>query len=534
MRKRGFKYISVLLICMSLQAIFAEKPNVIFFITDDQPKELFNFTKEGRDQNLCPNIDKLWKEGVILEQHHVSSPVCTPSRFSCLTGAYASRSKCSWLTGPLKEEGQTAVQWNSFIVPENDTVAKVFRKNGYRTGAVGKNHVVFCEGIEKIKPKHNDDPRDPEVVAKLKKITDMLKVEYDKAGFDFAENIYHNNPYYIGPLELAVHNQEWVTEAALDFIDGADEDPFFLYFATTLPHSPEGKDRSWGADGRYTPEGIVEKEPVGGHPSRDSLEKRIADAGLKGGSKREALLWIDDALGALLKKCEQENKLENTIIVFLSDHEMGAKGTVYQGGAHTTAFIWKHGGFKAGSRISSFTSNVDFAPTILDLAEISERPSPCDGISFAPELSGIKGLERDALYFEIGYARGVRIGDYKYVTLRYSEKAQNMPRAERQKRLDDFNLVMRNQGKEVHNEDPMTPFSHMILIPGGSNADYGAIKNYPAYYESDQLYYLADDPNEQVNLADRPEYKSVLLRMQKALTEELERLPGNYPGFVKR
>jgi arylsulfatase A-like enzyme len=517
----------------STQTQANDKPNIIFFVTDDQPQDMFNYTAEGNNKNLCPNIDRLWKEGTILRQHHVSSPVCTPSRFTALTGTYASRSRCNWLTGPLKNEGQTSVQWNSFITPENDTLAKVLRENGYHTGAVGKNHVIFCEGIEKIKPKFNDDSRDPKTVAKLKKITDMLRVEYDHAGFDYAEGIYHNNPFYIGPLDLAVHNQDYISEAALNFIDQTGDKPFFMYMATTLPHGPYEKERSWGSDPKNTPIGYIEKDPKGGLPHRSKLEKRIAQSNKKEGQHQEALLWLDDSIGALLKKLEEKNKLDNTIIVFLSDHEMKAKGTVYQGGAHTGAFIWRKGGFKAGQDIQSFTSNVDIAPTLLDLAGIQERPENCDGISFAPELNGIKGLERQTLYFEIGYARGVRIGKYKYIALRYSDFANNMSRAERQKRLDQSNKVFREQGKEVHNEDPMAPFSHMVLVPGGTNADYGAISTYPSYYDADQLFDLSKDPNERKNLAKNPEYATILARMQQALREECQKLPGNYPGFVE-
>lgn len=524
-------------LCLGLGALHAasEKPNIIFFITDDQSKDMFNYTPEGKGKNLCPNIDRLAKEGTILRQHHVSSPVCTPSRFSAMTGTYASRSKCNWLTGPLQQEGQTAVQWNAFITPENDNLPRVLRENGYRTGAVGKNHMVFCEGIDELKPRNVDDPRDPAVEKKLKTIVDMVQKEYYKVGFDYAEHIYHNNPYYIGPLELAVHNQEWVTEAALKYIDSsAGDKPFFLYMATTLPHSPEGEDRSWGADGRLTPEGVLEKAPSGGHPARETIRQRLDEVGIPKGKKREALLWLDDAIGALLNKLEETNEIDNTIIVFLSDHEMGAKGTVYQGGAHTNGFIWRKGGFKAGSELNDFTNNVDFAPTLLDLAGIDDRPEPCDGISFAPALNGISGLERQVLYYEIGYARAVRIGDWKFMSLRYSDKAKNMPREERQKRLDEFNKVMSSQGKKPHNLDPMAPFCHMILIPGGSNADYHSMNSYPGYFDPDQLYNLSKDPNEQVNLAKNPEYQTIVRRMKEALRQELERLPGNFPDFVMR
>ena len=58
----------------------AEKPNIIFFITDDMERIMFNCLPEGKGKNLTPNIDLLVKEGVVLLGQHVSSSVCTPSQ----------------------------------------------------------------------------------------------------------------------------------------------------------------------------------------------------------------------------------------------------------------------------------------------------------------------------------------------------------------------------------------------------------------------------------------------------------------------
>jgi len=74
-----------------------KRPNILFIITDDQERAEFNFLSEGRDEqgdprSLTPNIDRLATEGVVFLNQYVSSPVCTPSRYSVLTGTYASRS----------------------------------------------------------------------------------------------------------------------------------------------------------------------------------------------------------------------------------------------------------------------------------------------------------------------------------------------------------------------------------------------------------------------------------------------------------
>ncbi|MCK5172618.1 MAG: sulfatase-like hydrolase/transferase, partial [Planctomycetes bacterium] len=119
------------------------KPNIIFFIADDMRPEMFNCLGQGKGRNLTPNIDRLVSEGTILTNQHVVSPVCTPSRYNCLTGRYASRATNEEFTSfTRKNDGQTVIQWNSFMTSKDVTLAKLLKRGGYTTGMVGKNHVV--------------------------------------------------------------------------------------------------------------------------------------------------------------------------------------------------------------------------------------------------------------------------------------------------------------------------------------------------------------------------------------------------------
>ena len=96
----------------------SEKPNIIFFIADDMYPHMFNALSEGKGKNLTPHIDRLAGEGVFLSHQIVASPVCTPSRYNCLTGTYASRAtNKEFINFTKKKEGQTVIQWNSFITP---------------------------------------------------------------------------------------------------------------------------------------------------------------------------------------------------------------------------------------------------------------------------------------------------------------------------------------------------------------------------------------------------------------------------------
>ena len=70
-------------------------------------------------------------------------------------------------------------------------------------------------------------------------------------GFDFADSLYHNNPNFLGLHEVAVQNMDWITDAGVRFKQ-PHTNPFFLYFATTVPHGPTQAKRSWKADPRLT------------------------------------------------------------------------------------------------------------------------------------------------------------------------------------------------------------------------------------------------------------------------------------------
>jgi arylsulfatase A-like enzyme len=332
-----------------------KKPNIIFFIADDMYPWMFNNTPKGQNSkgenlNLTPNIDRLANEGVWLENMTVVSPVCTPSRYNSLTGNYASRANNKAFTDFTKvNDGQTVIQWNSFIVPGHEkTMGTYFQELGYKTGFVGKNHIIesLSQVGDSAKPDLNADPTDPKVKAGLEQRFKDLQKDVRASGFDYADKLYHNNPNWLGIRALAYQNMDWIAEGGVEFIKTYKDEPFLLYIATTLPHGPLDPDHSWLADRRITPKGILEKAPtVLPQPAVASLSNRIKEAGLEG-TNRENLLWLDDAVGALFKQLEEEGVLDNTIIVFFKDHVQNSKATLYEGGVNSEAFIWKKGGFK--------------------------------------------------------------------------------------------------------------------------------------------------------------------------------------------
>ena len=164
---------------------------------------------------------------------------------------------------------------------------------------------------------------------------------------------------------------------------------FFLYFATTVPHGPTESNRAWNADPSIAAVGHLDNIP-NVLPARKTIPERLIKEGFSTDFSRCNLLWLDDTLGALIKKLEKEKILDNTIIFFFSDHGQEAKGTLYQGGVHDPSIVWKSGGLPAGETLTALISNIDFTPTILDIAGVEYDPKSFDGVSFKPQLLGKK------------------------------------------------------------------------------------------------------------------------------------------------
>jgi len=502
------------------------QPNIIFFIADDMYPEMFNCLPQGAGKNLTPNLDRLAAEGALMTNQYVVSPVCTPSRFNCLTGKYASRANNrEFLNKTRHEEGQTVIQWNSFITQEDTILPHHLKALGYTTGMVGKNHVIEARGLYQF-PDYQADPYEPGIKQKLEENYKKVQEAILASGFDYAGGLYHNNPNFIGLAKLAVQNLDWTTEAGLDFIDQNKNKPFFLYFATTVPHGPTRANRSWNADPRITARGILGEAPKGMKP-RNTLPLRLKEAGLDG-TNRENILWLDDALGTLIDKLEEHGILDNTIIFFFNDHGQQAKGTLYQGGLVNPSIIWRSGGFPCGAICTTPVSNVDFAPTILELAGAENLPGGMDGISFRGALDGGQTETRESLFFELGYARAVIKGKFKYYAVRYPEYALNWTQEERAAELERYNKGREFRNMTVVNRDPEKPFSHLEVVPGGGQAEHGSYGRLPGYFDGDQLYNLESDPGESNNLAKDPEYQLILEEMQSVLKGYTEKLPGKF------
>jgi arylsulfatase A-like enzyme len=504
----------------------ADKPNIIFFIADDMSYDMFNFLNNSKEKKLTPHLDQLAVEGTIMMRQYISSPVCTPSRYSCLTGKYASRAQNEeFLASKKIDEGMKPIGWNTHIVPSDVTLPKLMKKAGYVTGAVGKNHVIQAEE-KKFAP--NADPKDPVIQKDLKEQERKIRNAYLSCGFDYAESLFQRNADALTPTVLAVHNMDWVVKGALDFLEQNKNKTFFLYFASTLTHSPSGKGTSWDADPLKTPFGYLEKT-LDVLPARHTIKGRLKKANIQFTDKNADLLWLDDCLGVLIQKLKEIGQYDNTIIFFFNDNGISAKSSIYEGGVWAPSIVWKKGGFPCGKKSETCVSNIDFVPTILDLAGAQVTGNLFDGNSFKPFLMGETTKIHDSIYFELGYSRGVVKENFKYIALRYPAKAEKWSVEQRQKVLIKENELKKIQGKAIFNEEPKAPFGHLNLVPGGKMPLENLVRQkYPHYSNKDQLYDLSTDPDEQRNLATNPTYAEKLKEMQEELKKYLRQLPGKF------
>ncbi len=497
--------------CIVHVAQAAKRPNIVLFITDDQSWDSLGFM-DGKAHT--PRLDRMTKEGLFLTDFNVTSTVCSPSRYSFLTGRFAGRCEGERFLAEHPPGDQTQVENIGELEPDRWNIAKVLQQNGYTTGFVGKSHVVRHDWLVVGNGKgrkaalesypQDADPRDPKINARMRRNHQKWAYEIRRHGFDFADGIYAANLKELQCDALNVHNLDWTVAKAFKFLEDNKDNPFFLYFSTTLHHGPApwANRFSLNADPRMTGEGFV-KEGFDVLPSREDVLRRNRAAGFK---DRDAYaLWLDDGVGALLDKIRSLGLERDTLFVFVPDHGSyrHGKATLYDYGMRVPMLLQWKGTIKPGTKYDGLVANIDLAPTIMDVCGI-EPPADYqfDGISFKPILFGERKPLRDVLFAELGHSRAVKTKRWKYIAIRYPDDIE--------KRINQGRLFNGFKGEKL---------KRPYLTRNGHLGHYAAAKN-PNYFQPDQLYDLKADPEEHRNImAQKPE---VVRNLQKALSRALK------------
>lgn len=415
----GLAALSALTACNSpkKQNVETTKPNIVYILADDLGYG--DLDCYGQLKIKTPNIDKLALQGMLFTQHYAGTAVCAPSRSSLLTGQDTGHTP---IRGNIHvgQEGQAPLPSTSY------TVAEMLKNQGYTTGAFGKWGLGFITT--------SGDP--------------------EKQGFDefygynsqtlahnyYPDHLWDNHDKVILPKNTGAQNKQYsadmIHEHALKFVEDNRNHPFFLYYATTIPHAelliPEKYMKNF--EGKFPPETPYHGAEPGDRRFREGAygtqpEPHAAFAAM--------VTHLDKQVGELMAKLKELGLDKNTLVIFTSDNgphlEGGAdpdyfdsngplkgyKRDLYEGGIREPMIARWPGKIKAGSKTDHISAFWDVMPT---LAELTGAPAlqNIQGISFLPTLLGKPGQkEHDYLYWEFHENDGrqaVRKGNWKYVS----------------------------------------------------------------------------------------------------------------------
>jgi arylsulfatase A-like enzyme len=499
-------WILLLLLAATCSPPKDERPNILIFFSDELAPE---YIGAYGGEIPTPHLDNLAREGIRFDRAYVAASMCTPSRFSLLTGKYPGRCGHPDFLESYPDDRPYVIAWNTFLDGNLPTLPGILSENGYFTGMAGKWHIGKLPE-EKTVPEFpaGISLDDPEVEKQLKEYQETVKSEVKRiAGFDFASSVLWGN--FDGfPFEgLRYHNFPWITFGAIRFLEEAKNQgkPFFLYVASTAVHGP-GHAETFNQDLSYTLEGRIEEVKNYALPA-DSMKIQLQTLPGPMRHRYAGMACLDNHFYQVMKKLKELELDRNTVVIFMADHNVEpGKATCYEKGIHVPFMMQWSGHFENVTGSENLVSSVDLLPTILEMAEIPlPEETVFDGISVVPALENPDISTRTHIYAESGLARSVNDGRWKYIAFRYpGSRIREMRSGEIDYAPNQLNLE-----RQAHSSI--------------------AMEHYPYYFDADQLYDLKNDPYEQVNLAYKSDYADKLQEMQNLLQGHLITFGHDYP-----
>ena len=373
-----------------------EQPNVIIVFTDDQGYG--DLSCHGNPYVQTPVLDNLYQESIRFTNFHVD-PCCAPSRAALLTGQYSSRSGV-WHT----------IGGRSLLQKDKVTMADIFQQSGFSTGIFGKWHLG-----ENYPFRPNDRGFDESIIHR----GGGVGANPDYQGNDYYDDTYvHNGEYekYNGYC-----NTVWFNEAT-KFIKNNQDNPFFCFISTNVPHAPLLVDSAYSA------------------PYKSMVSERLANY-------YGMISKIDEDIGILLEELEDLKLAENTIFIFMTDngpcpwfggiiiddegfvkegYSAGMRGGKIWGyeNAHRVPFFlrWPAAGINKGRDINNLTAHFDLLPTLIDMCRLT-KPEKLnfDGVSLKPLImdEDVQWPERTLFVHNQRVEFPVKYKDYQVLTERW-------------------------------------------------------------------------------------------------------------------
>ena len=361
-----------------------QKPNIVFILIDDMGWP--DVACYGSKFHETPNVDRLASQGMKFSDAYAACPVCSPTRASIMAGQYPARIGITdFIPGHWRPYEKLIVPENRLELPlESVTIGEALKEQGYATCYIGKWHL----GDKGYSP--------------------------DKQGFDkFVLGVKNQNDKQVSGF----------TDEAIKFIEEKKQEPFFLYLSH---HSVHIK--------LEAPEELVNKYK----------KKPKPPAGVNNPVYAAMVEHLDTHTGRILKKLDDLDLAERTIVIFFSDNGglreayggyggprqivstnaplRDEKGTLYEGGIREPLIVRWPGVVKSGTECNIPVTSVDFYPTFLEIVGAKGSPNqPLDGESILPLLRQTGTLDRDAIYWHYPHyhhsrpAGAIREGDYKLI-----------------------------------------------------------------------------------------------------------------------
>ncbi len=400
----------------------------------------------GNPYVKTPNIDRLAQSGVLFENCFGQSPVCTPSRASFLTGRYPRTTR-------TRQNGQS-------IPPDEVLVTKLLAEAGYRCGLSGKLHLSACnpkvslaterridDGYETFYWSHHPDADWP-----TNQYTNWLAEQ----GLTFKRTPYRGSQFVQTSLPAEYHQTTWCVDRALDFIKEASQAGENWLFSLNVydPHHPFSPPQDYLE--RYLP--VLDELPLPNYAEGELANKPIFQQMDHRGAYNQPSLYpfdqmneqdhrlikaaywamvdlIDEQVGRLITLLEKTGQLENTLVIFMTDHGemLGDHGIYlkgpyfYEPAIHLPLVISWPGVIRQGGRHDNLVELVDIAPTLLEAVGLPVYEG-MQGVSLWPTLTGQEDgqASRDYVYSEyynampwhkdpLPFATMVRSNRYKLV-----------------------------------------------------------------------------------------------------------------------
>ena len=406
------------------------KPNIIVVLVDDLGFNQISSYGGGMANGKfkTPNIDKLASDGVLCTNGYSSSPVCSPSRASLLTGRFATRfgyeftpttssmmkavnvfSKKNEVVDGIyhNDRSENIIDIEQMGIPQSErTIAEMLKPEGYHNIHIGKWHLGHAKDF--LPRRHGFDESLRMDQGSLFLPEDDDDVVNAKIDFDPIDKLLWGNlPYAVNfnegtRIKPEGHLTDYLTNEAVKAIEKNKNRPFFLYLAYWAVHSPLQ----------------AKKEDYEKLSFIENHEERVLAS---------MVMTVDRGVGKIRDVLKKNNIDDNTIIIFTSDNGApgyiglphlnkpyrGWKLTHFEGGIHIPYIVSYPNKIPKGKTYDGRVSNLDIFSTVASVADVDLnrndlREIEFDGVNILPYLSGENEGEPERILFN-------KSGDYSFL-----------------------------------------------------------------------------------------------------------------------